>query len=112
MSSNTFQPRNGTFYLLEFGDLVSSGRNASLRCRLRVKDDSMEDNAVIEMTPLTRGDDAGLRAQWSFEEVEPGWFTIINRNSGKVIDLDGYSQSEGERFKQNSRHPPTDPNRY
>ena len=112
MSNSAFQPTSGAWYLLEFADLRRIDSDANTRVRIRVKDGSTADDAVIEGCQLALGLAANTHAQWRFDEVEPGWFTIVARHSGKVIDLDYASGAEGARFKQLTRHPANSPNGF
>lgn len=111
MSNSAFQPKSGAWYLLEFADLRPES-DANTRVRIRVANGSLEDEAVLEGCQLERGLAANPQAQWRFDEVEPGWFTIVARHSGKVIDLHNASDAEGARFKQQTRHPASSPSRF
>ena len=104
MGSSVFRPVPGAYYTLEYrGPLVIDGMIRRVYFRLGVKDSSQDDFASIITTNINTSDPIPTNQQFRFEEVESGWFVIIARHSGKVLDVQGFSQDEGGKIIQYHR---------
>ena len=64
---------------------------------LNVSGGSYADSANIEQYEY----DEWNSQKWQFVEVESGYYKIVNKNSGLVLDINGNSTTEGARCIQN-----------
>lgn len=117
MSDSAFRPQPGAWYTLEFRSFRSVevsgiGLGATIpNGRIRVPGLSM-DNVQLAVAAVPSTQAAEQSEQWSFEEVEPGWFIITSRYSGKVMDVRYASGAEGTVIQQLARHAPDSSNRF
>lgn len=116
MSDSTFRPTPGAWYTLEFRgfsyDTPFSGGGKWDNCRVRVPSESQENGKALEGIFCNSESTPGQPAQWSFDEVEPGWFVITVRHSGKVLDVRNASVENETVLQQLTRHAPDSPHRF
>jgi hypothetical protein len=42
----------------------------------------------------------GPNQQWRLDPGVPGYYRLVNRNSGKCLDVNGFDRSDGARIQQ------------
>jgi hypothetical protein len=79
---------------------------------LTIENSSLANSADAEQRPYNTNESNNKNQKWKFIEVQPGYYEIINVNSGKALEVEGNNSSSNGAIVQQNPYTGTDDQKW